>query len=189
MLQRTVVMADIEPLYEKFARQAVATFNEKGSASQQTFMLTLGLRPGQVTAFGALDAKTQQVLYQDGAGKDMLAAFFRGALTHGSPLRATLHEKGLPLADIIIQISEAWQKSARDEEEFRRAKEQYGPAYEFHPDRTETIMVALHTLHKSYIGFSPILENPRRAEYGPLENFAVLKGRFPMGKENDDGDR
>jgi hypothetical protein len=183
---RQIEQADFDELYDTFAKQAVKDFNERGSVQPQTFMLTLGKEPGQVTGFGALVPAIQKLFYSDNAGKDMLAQFIRMALTHGSPIRSALHELGLPLADVIIQISEAWMKKALKMEEHDVDKKKYGPSLEDHPGRQEVIIIGVHALHKTHMGFCPILENPRRAEFSPVWTEGRMTGRFSMGEGEEE---
>jgi hypothetical protein len=184
---RAIERADLEAVWQKIAPQAVEDFNKNGEVSPKLFMLTLGSEVGEVRGFGAVDpGLIHQFFHQEQAhGKDAMAILMRLLLTPGSPIREAMLEQGVPLPDVLVQISEAWSQNVmgKTKEEAEAQYNKYG-SIEAMPDRTECVAVFLHIHGYSTMGMCPIKDNPRHAELGQLAPVdGTFTGRFSMTSE------
>ena len=90
-----------------------------------------------------------------------------------------LIKQGFQKPEMVVQISEAWVSKNLKSREVNGFK----PSED--PNRTEAILIALHTPDRSLIGMCPIVNEPtRHAEYGELELDARNFGRMSLTTES-----
>jgi hypothetical protein len=181
---RAIERVDFEAVWQAMAPQAVADFNENGEVSPKLFMLTLGGEPGEIRQFAVMDPALIHRFFhkKEARGKDAMSILMRLLLTPGSPMRGAMLDQGMPLPDILVQISEAWTQNVKGKtkEEAEAEYNRYG-SVEAMPDRTECVLVALHAHGYSTMGMCPIRDNPRHAELGKLAPpEGTIVGRFSM---------
>lgn len=157
---------DLVAAYEMFAHIAVDLFNTKGKVAPQFFALVLDEdTPGVIDQVLAVDPRLVASLYQNAAQKDLIKHLLNLLLDDNAPARAKLIESGSGAPSLVVQISEAWVLSApadSDESEMPRPSQSL--------DRTEAVIVVVHSAKTSAMGMCPIHDGPtRQCEYRPLD--------------------
>lgn len=166
---RQITRADVKAVFDDFAPRAVGAFQDDGEAYPQVFYISLGAEPGSIRQFVAMHPAQLAVFMQGSEGKDVLGEVIRELLKPGSFLRKQVHEQGLFMPDIVVQIAEGWTAFPEKgkEKEFMESQKLYKGVAD-RPDRREGIFIFIHQHGRSDIGWCPILENPRRAEIGEV---------------------
>ena len=165
----------MKSIYDSFAKKAVEIFNQEGHAESQLFVIFDSDTADR--AFFAFPPAFASEILNTESGKDRLKPLLHRILSDQS-FHKHLIKQGFQKPEMVVQISEAWVSKnlkARDGNGFKPSED---------PNRTEAILIALHTPDRSLIGMCPILDQPtRHAEYGELELDARDFGRMSLTTE------
>lgn len=191
-MSRDIIRADLEALFKLYGDKAVKRFNMTGRHPPQLYGVKLGKEPGQIEKSFSLN-KLAPMFFDGTMQKENFRHLLQQLTTPGSFLRKLAVEMDVPLADIVVQINEAWFASEPAEgrtpqqalEDSKR--DGYVPPSQ-RPDREERLMIALHMRGYTTMGLCPIVDKPRRhAERGELEPEDItFGGRFSMTPDDED---
>ena len=166
----------MKSIYDSFAKKAVEIFNQEGQAESQLFVIFDS--DSEKRAFFAFPPAFASEILNTESGKDRLKPLLHRILSDQS-FHKHLIKQGFKKPQMVVQISEAWVSKnlkSRDGNGFKPSED---------PNRTEAILIALHTPDRSLIGMCPILDQPtRHAEYGELELDARNFGRMSLTTES-----
>jgi hypothetical protein len=172
-MPREIVRADFEALFRQYADKAVKRFNMMGKHPPQIYGVKLGKEPGQVEKSFSLNM-IAPMFFDGSIPKDNIRVLLQDLTTPGSEIRKLGVAMGVPTADVVVQINEAW-FTARvappgiTREEFDRLHADDPPPSRS-PDRMERIAIFLHAYQYTTMGLCPIVAKPKRhAEMGALE--------------------
>lgn len=171
-----ITQDEITNLYRILGGSAVKICNSGQDVAPQIFLVHAERDPDGKQPLGMLDPSMMNLFYgHGGRGKDLMMAFVKDALA-GDTLSA------------VVAISEAWVLKAKSAEEMHRLHDS-GDSIAEHPDRTEVLMVAVHTRERTWMQHSPITvdeSGARRCELLPLDFDSEIKftGRMVI---QDDG--
>ena len=174
MTRRDLEAADITAIYELHAQIGVARINEtQDELAPQLIAVNLDDDPGQIRSLMMIDPALINAMQRTDRTKDMLMALVRLLLSSGddSP-------------DAVVHVSEAWALSARKGTDDKDPLDGYA-AVKDHPNRTEMLVVNVHTQARTYSGVCPI-ENDggqRRAVFKPLDLSFTGTGRLILEPE------
>lgn len=191
MEKRDLVMEDITELYRVHAQGAVNYINTTGKELMpQLAAVVMSDEPGKVRDVMVVDPRLVSALHCDDGAKDVLMKLVRLILQHGAPAG------GKNIApDAVVHIAEGWMVARQHTHDgqlnIRDLANGYLDGYaslDEHPDRVETLMVTVHTRHKSYGGICPITSTDagRCATYVPLDPKGIMLGRLSMSDERSD---
>ena len=175
MRKRDLEMADITAIYDLHARIGVARINDTGNELMpQLIAVQMGDEPGEIGGLMMIDPALINAMQRTGQTKEMLMNLVRLLLSSGDMS-----------ADAVVHMSETWVVSgskARDKQGLLDGHEEVRD----HPDRTEAVMVNVHTAHRSYLGLCPIETDggERRAVFKPLNSAGIVMGSFSMAPED-----
>jgi hypothetical protein len=173
MSKRDIAPADIEALYDFFAKRACEIFNERKQCMPQLALVSLGDDPGDIGALLMVDPCLVNALQESSGTKDALMMLVRVLLANKGAEELDLVPLPRPPA-AIVHVSEMW---ALDGDQQPPAD---GGSFENVPNRRELIMVTVHTKERSYPGVCPIdgAGDARTATYQPLAQGGEWRGRF-----------
>jgi len=165
----------MKSIYDSFARKAVEIFNQEGYAESQLFVI-FDSNTADRAFFAFPPAFAQEILNTE-SGRDRFKPLLHRILSDQS-FHKHLIKQGFQKPEMVVQISEAWvSKNLKS-----RGVNGFKPSED--PNRTEAILIALHTPDRSLIGMCPIVDEPtRHAEYGELELDARNSGRMSLTTE------
>jgi hypothetical protein len=179
-IDKTEYQPTIEQLtqiHSRFAFEAVQTFNEHGEHRPTLIVATVhpdgSCRHMQMPDFAVLPYFSADSHAQQRQNVALLAAKIRSILLPG-PVRENMARLA-PAPNVVIQINEAWSASTDDPDRGKLPER-----LEDAPGRVEVIAIQLHTPRGTHIGYSPIHDNPRRAEVGTLYTERMIGGNNAM---------
>lgn len=174
--------ADFGAAYDVFARCAVEVFTQQGEVQPQFFAVMLGEESGTMEGYEVVDPRFVHRLYQSSETKDLIKPVIHMLLADDSPIQKARRKHGKPRPDLVVQISECWMAKEIERDE---AGEVIPPSER--ADRTEAVVVAVHTLTRTELGYCPILDVPtRHCEFVPIKvGDATYTGRMSMSDGGD----
>lgn len=191
MQKRDLVMEDITSLYECHAQGAVDYINSTSQELMPHLLgVVMGLEPGTIRKVMIVDPCLVSALHCDPSAKDVMMKLVRLILERGIP-----GPEGQIAPDAVVHVAEGWmlkRKHSSDRElHVPDLADQYLEGYASvseHPDRVETLMVTVHTPHKSYGGTCPITTTStgRQATYEPLNPKVLMLGRLSLSDESSE---
>jgi hypothetical protein len=165
----------MKSIYDSFAKKAVEIFNQEGHAESQLFVIFDS--DSERRAFFAFPPAFASEILNTESGKDRLKPLLHRVLSDEN-FHRHLSDQGFQKPQMVVQISEAWVSKnlkSRNVNGFKPSED---------PNRTEAILIALHTPDRSLIGMCPIVDEPtRHAEYGELELDGRNFGRMSLTTE------
>lgn len=176
MSQETI---DFSRIYDHFSKMAITKFNAEGEVPPALIMVKFkegGESNGDVLKMGVVAPEMTEEFFSGEEGKDKLAHFIRESLTEGEELRAVLEKEAQFAPDAIIQISEAWVATAKNEEDIGTTP----PSQR--ANRKEALLVLIHHRWGGTIaGMHTIEDEPtRHATFQELDQKMVITGRMAM---------
>ena len=166
----------MKSIYDSFAKKAVEIFNQEGHAESQLFVIFDSDTADR--AFFAFPPAFASEMLNTESGKDRLKPLLHRVLSD-EKFHRHLSDLGFQKPQMVVQISEAWVSKnlkSRDGNGFKPSEDR---------NRTEAILIALHTPDRSLIGMCPIVDEPtRHAEYGELDLDARNFGRMSLTTES-----
>jgi hypothetical protein len=173
---------DIRAAYTGFARIAVELFQTQGEVAPQLIALTLGEDSGVFDDMEIVNPELVASFYKTEKSKGMVTAVIRAILADDSPIQGIRRKLGKPRPALVVQVSEAWSANGV----VRDADGQMIQAGR-REDRCEVVMIAVHTLTTSAVGFCPIIDTPtRHCEFAPIDLNGRIMFRGRMSMEGDE---
>lgn len=175
MKKRDLEMADITAMYELHAQTAVARINETGDELMpQLIAVQMSDEPGKIGGLLMIDPALVNAMQRTARTKDFLMTVVRHLLGSGD---------GAP--DALVHVSETWVVSGSKSRDTQGLLDGHEHVRD-HPDRTEAVMVNVHTIDRSYFGMCPIEVDgtERRATFKPLDVTGAVTGRLSMTPED-----
>jgi len=183
---RELVEDDIASLYQHFAAASIGIVNEGRECHSQLALVKMDdAEPGKLAHLGFIEPEVVNMLQQSSTTKDFLM------LLISELLKGDKISPSAPFVpDAIVHVSEIWvvQRKGRIPADLREAERQLGCECDDlseHPDRTEALVIAVHTKDRSFMGICPITGqgSERRAEFKPLHKGPTV-GRMTMHQDD-----
>lgn len=170
MRNRDLEIADITAIYNFHAKAAVSIINERDQdLMPQLVMVRMNDEPGHIGEVMLADPGLVNALQRTHHSKQVLMTIVRLLLNSGETA-----------PDAVVHVSEAWavesSRGSRDAQGLLDGHE----GVKDHPNRTEALMVNIHTRARSYTGMCPIESDgkKRRAVFKPLDTTCLVTGRL-----------
>ena len=175
MKKRDLEMADITAIYDLHARIGVARINETGDELMpQLILVQMGAEPGEISRLLMTNPTLINAMQRTGHTKDLLMTVIRHLLHSGDEA-----------PDAVVHVSETWVVTGSKARDAQGLLNSHAEVKD-HPNRTEAVMVHVHTVDRSYFGFCPIETDggERRAVFKPLNPAGIVLGRLSMAPED-----
>lgn len=169
MIKREINGTDIEVIYRFTAETAVEIFNENQECMPQLIAVTIAEVPGGVADIAIIDPRLVNSLQETEETKEALMTLIRLLLMRSAP---PLFKAADRQPDAVVHISEAWALSTT-------TKRVHGEI-EDHPERSEVIVINVHTRERTYVGVCPIANDgtKRVATFAPIFSGGKRTGRM-----------
>lgn len=174
-------------VYQFIAERAVEALEFDGEVVPTLLMMSLPPGAKEPVAVSAIDPRLVHALQRDGTRKNALMALVRSLLDAAHPAHVSAAEQMGAHPNLIAHVSESWLVKKRIEEGGESLATFEGSLAE-HPERTEAIMVALHSLRGTLIGTCPMTrdaDGKPSAVIEPLEmDIQGYRGRFAVNEDS-----
>jgi hypothetical protein len=174
-------------VYQFLAERAVAALAFDGEVNPTLLMLSVPPGATEPAAVCVMDPRLVFAMHRDQSGKEALMALVRSLLDTDHPVHASVATQMNAHPNLIVHISESWMV-CKPLTEGGEALEGYKGSLADHPDRTEAITTALHTLRGTLIGTCPMTRDASgkpSAVIEPLWTDAEgFRGRFTVNNDS-----
>ncbi len=177
-LVRHISSIDLKAIYEALTPKMVEHFNEDGELQPALLLISMSPEEGEIADIESVPHELTKAMQETSQSKDFMMAVIAGILRSESPLRAALLEAGYSRPDVVAHITEAWQVMGNS------ATTLNGRAVSEHPDRTEVLLLAMHTVFGTTTHWLPIDAATRKAMAQPYAVDETLRmgGRMQMAE-------
>lgn len=174
--QRPIKRQDLELLYDMHVKYYIEAFNESVNFPNVPFICACWFGgPGKPSEILALDMQFVKELHNEPDSISHVKCLIEAVLHHGQEL-LNMEKTGLPPRadppDVVLHSSEAHtttltHKGMKKEQVLEKLKNFNPSDYE---DRTEALVILLHTRDNVFFGMCPIkeIDGRRTMEYGPI---------------------
>ena len=187
-MKRTPEPADFESAYLACATEVASAYRRDGEIAPVIYGVTLADQPGTFRSVSPIPPRIAALIFSHPVLKDHLVPFVRMLLEDGSELREVMPLFGLARPDLVMVATEGWilgadlDRDADPREELRK----YGGEVRNHPDAQAAILVQVHALGKTRIGFCPVDAASRTVIIGDLSpDDGKLSGRMSITDNED----
>jgi hypothetical protein len=173
MSTREVTPQDIEAAYERVAYPCVRAYNLEGELEPCMTGFALGDTPGTLLDESVpMPRSLMQTMFSQSEQRRqaMVRRFVGELLIDGSTLRDNLPRFNMPKPSLVVLACEGWMAEEKIPGGLRDEVRKVGGVKNL-PGRIECIMLFVHTVADTFMGFCPIAD--KHASLGPL-----LPGQF-----------
>lgn len=174
-------------VYQFIAERAVEALQFDGEVPPTLLMMSLPPGAKEPVAVSAIDPTLVHALQRDGTRKNALMALVRSLLDAAHPAHASAAQQMGAHPNLIVHVSESWLVKKRIDEGGESLATFEGSLAD-HPERSEAIMIALHSLRGTLIGTCPMTRDAAgkaSAVIEPLEiDLKELRGRLAVNEDS-----
>lgn len=186
---RELVEHDVTSLYQHFATTAINIVNEGRECHSQLALVKMDdAEPGKVAHLGFIEPEIVNMLQKSSTTKDFLMLLIADLLAGDK-----ISPSAPFVPDAIVHVSEVWVVTRigpmpADPQEAERKLSGECDELSDHPDRTEALIINVHTARRSYVGMCPITRSgsERRAQFKPLRQGPTI-GRMTLHQDTPHG--
>jgi hypothetical protein len=177
-ISRKMSELDIQTAFDRLADEAVAEFSETGAVRSKAIVIALGTE-GELTLYNKVPQTVGQYLFSNIPGVPSIPQYAAEFIADGSELRAQLASEGHPSADIFAVMREVFMTFPAPGTKLRDL-----PSPSQAPDRTEAVVIEMHTREGVINGYCWIADNPRRCMKGRVQfdGMEVIDLLLPNGQ-------
>jgi hypothetical protein len=174
-------------VYQFIAERAVEALRFDGEVLPTLLMMSLPPGAKEPVAVTVIDPRLVHALQRDGTRKNALMALVRSLLDAAHPAHASAAEQMGAHPNLIAHVSESWLVKKRIDEGGGSLATFEGSLAD-HPERTEAIMIALHSLRGTLIGTCPMTRDAAGKASAVIEPLEIdpteLRGRFAVNEDS-----